>query len=404
MHGLSAGPWETLFSELFRDGNASKFSYSLYVVGLFLIFLQCLLWIFGAVVTQHLFEAEEFDSPFLMTYVGVSLMAPLLPLKLFSDWWSQQKEPEPIVSKEILAAASFDSFVDDLHGSSLDCTGLHSFMMRRSQARKKETTRKWRHKRHFLAALLISPAMFAADWMLNNALSSTSIASATVLISVQNVVVYALAIGLQLESFSKLKVTGILLALMGTALTTLHDNDDQESLTGDGLALLAAVFYATYTVQVRLFCPDNEELYSMTLLLGYIGMISFVSLLPVALYLFIKTNVNFTWAGFGLVALKGVLDFAVADYLLFRAIVLTSATIATVGLGLTIPMAFVTDWAMDKEDVFTIHSCFGAAACAFGFLLVNMAPTCESCEDVTCDSDDISNSSDRNAHDYRNVV
>lgn len=45
----------------------------------------------------------------------------------------------------------------------------------------------------------------------------------------------------------------------------------------------------------------------------------------------------------GFIVLNGLCDNVLSDYLWARAIVLTSPTVATVGLSLTIPLAFLSD-------------------------------------------------------------
>lgn len=60
----------------------------------------------------------------------------------------------------------------------------------------------------------------------------------------------------------------------------------------------------------------------------------------------------------------------VADYLWARAVVLTTPTIATVGLSLTIPLAFLSDAFF--HGIFPAPlSAFGAACVVAGFVLVN---------------------------------
>ena len=50
-----------------------------------------------------------------------------------------------------------------------------------------------------------------------------------------------------------------------------------------------------------------------------------------------------------------------------------SATVATVGVGLTIPMAFLSDWIMGHPDVVDPSSIIGALAVLVGFVLVNLS-------------------------------
>ena len=114
--------------------------------------------------------------------------------------------------------------------------------------------------------------MFLADWAFNNALRRTSVASATVIVSSQNVVVFLLAVLTKIEKFCWIKLGGVLISMIGIALTAVHDTSDENTeelvdyanaIYGDLFAVAAAIAYGLYTVQVRLFCPQNEELYKM---------------------------------------------------------------------------------------------------------------------------------------------
>eukprot|EP00977_Amphora_coffeiformis_P003772 scaffold756_cov158-Amphora_coffeaeformis.AAC.9 len=60
-----------------------------------------------------------------------------------------------------------------------------------------------------------------------------------------------------------------------------------------------------------------------------------------------------------------------SDYLWLRSVLLTNATVATVGLGLTIPLAFGSDVVMGKPNVLTFSSLMGATTVLVGFILVN---------------------------------
>mmetsp|Transcript_10886 Transcript_10886/g.14222 ORF Transcript_10886/g.14222 Transcript_10886/m.14222 type:complete len:84 (+) Transcript_10886:1-252(+) len=66
------------------------------------------------------------------------------------------------------------------------------------------------------------------------------------------------------------------------------------------------------------------------------------------------------------------MDNVLSDYLWARSVVLTSATVATVGLGLTIPLAFVSDWILGNENVADWISLCGASSVLIGFVLVNI--------------------------------
>jgi len=399
---LSVGPWGTLFGDLFPTSEEAVAARWKFLGGFSLILLQCFILVSNSILTKFIFDDDKLQSPFIMTYIGISTGSVMLPYQFYKDSRRVLEASIPFES-----SPSFDSFADDLRNYKSYADAI-AIVSRRTKGLVTDHVNRWNHRKHFMAALLITPAMFLADWAFNTALLSTSIASATVLVSVQIILVYVLAVALSLEFYSHWKLVGVLAGVVGTLLTALHDdNADHNTETptyaysdvitytynatappseftfpttntwGDTLALLSAVAYASYTIQVRLFCPNDETLYSMRLLLGYIGALSLIPMSPVAIWLFVTEQIRMSWWTFWLVVCKGLFDFLITDYLLFRSIILTGPTVASVGLGMVIPMAFVGDIVMGTKDVLSWNSTSGALACILGFLVVNLAPSTE---------------------------
>ncbi len=52
---------------------------SSYALGLFYIFLVSIIWSAASILVQYLYEGLDFDSPFLLTYIGTSLFIILIP-------------------------------------------------------------------------------------------------------------------------------------------------------------------------------------------------------------------------------------------------------------------------------------------------------------------------------------
>ena len=137
--------------------------------------------------------------------------------------------------------------------------------------------------------------------------------------------------------------------------------------------MLSAAGYGVYTCMIRYLCPRDEALMSMQLFLGYVGFWNMVFLSPIVIYqLGIARNVVISQSVFGIIIVKALFDNVLSDYLWARSVVLTSATVASVGLGLTIPLAFVSDVFVGVEDVLNFESILGAGFVLFGFILVNM--------------------------------
>ncbi|KAL7571405.1 hypothetical protein ACA910_007710 [Epithemia clementina (nom. ined.)] len=316
----------------------------------------------------------------------------------------------------------------------------------------------WTFRQHLWTAAKIAPAWFAANYWFNVALQKTTLASASVLTSTNGIFCLLLAVAMRVERFTYWKLVGCLLALSGTALTAYHDSitnnnsivasssgsleDDvndatqssssspqQDSLAGDVYALLSGLAYAVYALQARLLCPQDESLYSMELLLGCVGIMVQVGLFPVAVWNAVgpcmgmadgTTTMTTTststatsssldsWTEnpattttfltlLSLLWLRGLLDYVVSQYLCLRAIVLTGdATLVSVGLGLIVPIGFLTDWLLPLHDnavVWSVASGTGALLVLAGFGLVNLSSSGSS---STSDSNSDSSSTTTN--------
>ena len=291
-----------------------------YTLGLFFIVVQCFTWVVAGVLTQYIYDDKGFQSPFLMSYIGISMLVFLLPLKLLTDRLHLTNG----VPGSVISAETFDSLHKNLDESAmwLDYVDIAS---RRTEELIENAPKQWNHCKHMLAAIYIAPAMFCADWACNAAMVHTTLASVTVIISTQSVLVFVMSVVIGLEPYCHFKLLGVLVAVVGTAMTTLGDaetdaethNGSERAFYGDLMAFIASLCFATYSIQVRLFCPPNEELYSTQLLLGYIGVVCSIPLLPFALWSGSMQD-TLTAVVLALVVVKGVLDFVVIEYLLFR--------------------------------------------------------------------------------------
>ena len=125
-----------------------------YLLGLFFILAQCFVWIGASVLTQYMFDQEEFESPFLMTYTGVALLIFLLPFKMLTDKLRRTQTPETTTTaaathaQDLGAADSFDEALSKASGYSelLEVVSTRSLQHA-------TTNKQWSHKKHILAAL-----------------------------------------------------------------------------------------------------------------------------------------------------------------------------------------------------------------------------------------------------------
>ncbi|KAJ8603152.1 hypothetical protein CTAYLR_004574 [Chrysophaeum taylorii] len=231
------------------------------------------------------------------------------------------------------------------------------------------------------AALILSPLWMLANIAYNASLATTSITSSTILSSTSSLwtLGFAVASGVEDKSFAKL-FAGIL-CVVGAAFVAWGDETD-ETLVGDGLALASAALYGLYGTVLSAMHPLDT-----TKLFGYLGVSNAV-LFAVPVFVFGDPSALNTPPIIVSVLLKGLFDNALSDYLWARAVVLTTPTIATLGLSLTIPMAFGIDalsGTLDTHPQRVSLRAVGAATVLVSFLLVsNTKPDNKKDDDDCC--------------------
>ncbi|GKY97493.1 hypothetical protein MPSEU_000707600 [Mayamaea pseudoterrestris] len=462
-----------------------------YVLGLTFIVLVAILWSASSILTQYLYsDRYQFDSPFLLTYIGVSLFSLWLPTHQFIEWISNKQDTAIRIPESVPEPSSenaYDSSILNGGGSSDEwdhaATANNSLSQQMKpqsihtadtaiilehdlyqadpqslslQEQDSHNQHHWTHQDHFNAAAKIAPIWFLANWTYNTSLAYTTITSSTVLASTGSLFTFGFAVLVRDENFNYMKLSGVLLGVTGSVLTTFGDsshvasnsvgysedinavtnvtgfqptpqhhamtryclarllgsldddtqslNWNQSSLWGDALGLISAIGYGAYAVQTRILCPHDERLYSMQILLGYIGLICMIGLSPIALYQATSTSSQLTLVVLGFLCVKGLFDNVISDYLWLRSVILTNATVATVGLGLTIPLAFLSDiFVTDQSSsVMSGSSIMGALCVLSGFVLVNVGNNDEEQSSATYEV--LHGSSQVERHDPEEVV
>jgi solute carrier family 35 protein F5 len=435
-------------------------SHMKYGLGLLYVVLVALIHSLSSVLVQYIYNGYAFDSPFLLTYIGVSLFTWPLPMKYITNKLiepcfqssletchsvvpvdvadindacstycqmdsynkkstagslshnnnnnNNKKEDEEENLDEVSESFSQQALTSsilyenpvrlghapDTSASIMDTATVPSagtasttpededdvVLNNRSEdglSRSGTGGAQWNRAKHVQTALQIAPVWFLANWSYNGALFFTSIASSTVLMSTCSLFAFLFAVIARDEGFQYIKLSGVLLGIAGVGLTAYHDSRNETcenhcryALLGDLLAVVAALAFGAYAVQIRLLCPRNEELYSMQSLLGYIGLVNMIVLSPFAVWRLVGQS-HMTLVIVGLIFVRGLFDYVLSEYLYFRAVVLTNASVATLGLTLTIPLAFGADAVLKNGNILSVASVVGAAAVVGGFLLVN---------------------------------
>lgn len=233
-------------------------------------------------------------------------------------------------------------------------------------------------------SLLVCPLWFLANWTYYQSLAMTSVTSSTIIATTSTLFSFVLSVFFIGEKFTLVKLLGVVLCMMGTVLVTLDDegsdDDDNndggvgEHVAGDLVALFSAVMYSCYTVVIRMKVPDDDAV-AMPLMFGYLGLINAACLGPVLVVVALVFNRgifhHFSGEVFGLISALGIVNNVLSDYLWARAVILTTPTIATVGLSLTIPLAFISDAVFNHISP-SLLSGFGALLVVLGFVFVNI--------------------------------
>lgn len=376
-----------------------------YALGLLFILIGAILWSVTAIIVQYLYIQYGFNSPFLITYVGCSLFILLIPSNLKNEMQIITKEEQQhrnevedlIMEEQKDDHHQQDEFNNDIVAVNESSTLNHAI----NQI----------FKKYIPAAFKVLPMWYLSNYFYNFSLSATSITSSTIISNMGCVFTFIFALIFGEEKYSTRRFIGVVLAFMGSVLTSLHDADGQSSssssssslsnadyatrsrmldemndndkLLGDFYGFLSALGHAGYTIVVRKVTPTDGHM-SMSLLLGFIGLINLILLCPFAIYtltgrkntIFVPSDTTsgsntFTWILFGWLLIKGLFGNLLPDYFWGRAIVLTSATVATVGLNIMIPLAFLSDAFVMHREVLSFNSACGALMVIIGFVLVN---------------------------------
>ena len=141
---------------------------------------------------------------------------------------------------------------------------------------------------------------FFSNYFYNSGLANTSVTSSTVLCNTSSIFVYLISLALlETVKFDKLKGLFVLISFSGIVTITLSDEKDDsgnESLKGNVLSLLGAMFYGLYAVILKKKVPDaHSGKFKVSHFLGLVGLINSVLLLPLFFVLNSTGIEPFTW-------------------------------------------------------------------------------------------------------------
>ena len=339
-------------------------------LGLVFIGFVVLIWTLSSVLVQYIYKSLSFDSPFLLTYLCSVLFVVYLPPHAASGLCGLLRKRQPLSSaaSQRDVQVEFQPLPTD-EGMPVDAH--HAAIAAQSQMSAGETLR---------ASAAVTVPWFLAQYTYNASLRFTSITSNTVISTSSSLYTFLFGIAFLGERFTCFKLGALLVCLSGAAVTCAGDHlhGGTDTLWGDVVCLVSAVLYGAYTTVMRAYVVDDEAC-SMTLLFGFVGLLS-ATLVGPAVFVLHQACGHHAWLShatssdgavasmrahqtsssanvgpegvspvvmwqhlasvplviIGWVVAKGLFQNVLADYLWARSIVLTSPTVATMGLSMTI--------------------------------------------------------------------
>lgn len=213
------------------------------------------------------------------------------------------------------------------------------------------------HKDLVYTATLLMPFWFMCHFFYSYSLLYTSIDSALVIFSVSGAATLIFSVLLGIETITMYSVVGVIFSFIGVALISWGDKNISNKSSqgrgvffGDIMAFLSAMFGGIYTTFIKLkvpIRPKSSKSIPMSLLFGYFGLVACISFFPIIFYIFafhadsIKDLTPFVFA---YIAIEELFDGVIATMLYAHAAILTSPTIAAVGVNMTAPFAIIIDF------------------------------------------------------------
>eukprot|EP00897_Mesotaenium_endlicherianum_P009727 jgi/Mesen1/8783/ME000526S08093 len=400
--------------------------------GLILIAIVVLIWVASAEVTQLIFST--YRHPFLLTWLGASLLSVYLPISYIKDFlkpfvkrsaaaWSKsldktcgRREKDNAdavssVSPRILpslspraAAKSGEVELSHLNGNALEVLEEGKSLIPKDGEKEKAPVVMLTTAEVFRVALILAPLWLLTEYLSNAALSLTSVASTTILSSTSGLFTLLVGASMGQDSLTTAKVIAVLISLAGVIMTELGKStalDELDltagerlagngtgearlpghSLIGDCFGLASAAAYGLYTVMLKKYVGEEEDSgIDMQRVFGYIGLVTLLGLWWIAVPLiFLGWEPSFAMpSSKGLdedILANALVGSVISDYFWALSVVWTTPLVATLGLSLTIPLAMLADMVMHGRSYSAVYV-LGSIQVFGGFLIANLSDKC----------------------------
>ncbi|KAF6137900.1 hypothetical protein GIB67_014029 [Kingdonia uniflora] len=271
-----------------------------YKAGLFLIGAVVFIWVTSAEVTQRIFV--QYKQPFVLTYLGISLLVIYLPIAALKDWIYRFLATKSFTDLFRNSSVELDTplITNRMHPSlelisdinlSRNEEGLWPLLDKNGEGEKDLSMQNWELSSWEIAkrGFLIAPVWFTTEYLSSAALAKTSVASTTVLSSTSGLFTLFFGAYFGQETLNATKIIAVFISMAGVVMTTLGktwaadeslsiSGTTEHSILGDIYGLLAALAYGLFTVLLKKSIGSNEEKVDVQKLFGYIGLFTLFGL------------------------------------------------------------------------------------------------------------------------------
>lgn len=200
-----------------------------YKAGLFLIGTVVIIWVSSAEVTQDIYT--DYKQPFVVTYLGASLMVLYLPIAFIKDWFYNFLKHRS--SKSGKNAESGNGMQKDFEmelgnvvrkDSDIDLSTLGEIaplVAKYNETSLAKEEKELTTKEIATYGFYIAPIWFITEYLSNAALARTSVASTTVLSSTSGLFTLFIGVLMGEDTLNISKVVAVLVSMTGVAMTTL---------------------------------------------------------------------------------------------------------------------------------------------------------------------------------------
>ena len=220
-----------------------------------------------------------------------------------------------------------------------------------------------------LTAVQFCPLWFSANYLYNLSLTTTSIASSTILSSTSGIFTLLLSIFLIKSSPDLVKFLAVLVSFAGGALIALSDWDtSSETVYGDFFALGGAVSYSLYCI----FISKKSNLVNLPHMFAFVGLINFLFLMPFFLVLNYTGLETFEFPDgevLGFLLLNGLFGTVLSDVLWAFSVKYLNPALSTLGITLTIPLSMIVDTILHGTSYSPLYI-VGAIFIVLGFVIM----------------------------------